>query len=196
MTLRVFLIVLTAAGLVAACGTGKTVRRSADRVGSGIGDAVTAPLEDLNLKRTEIPASLTAATVNPYDMTGMVRCESIAAEVGRLDAALGPDLDEVRKDERRWNEKGADAAANATLGAVRGTATDVVPFRSWVRRLTGAERHSKAVQAAIKAGTTRRAYLKGVGMRMNCAPPAAPAWFVPEPPPTQRAKPFSRPKRN
>ncbi|MNY69049.1 hypothetical protein D3C86_2069210 [compost metagenome] len=29
----------------------------------------------------------------------------------------------------------------------------------------------------------RRGYLKGVGMRMNCAPPAAPSWFVPAPPP-------------
>ncbi|HYF23641.1 MAG TPA: hypothetical protein VD929_09610 [Caulobacteraceae bacterium] len=195
MTVRVLTVVLIAVAL-SACGTGKTVRRGADRVGSGLSNAVTAPLEDLNLKRVDIPVSLQAAKADPYDLTGLTRCESIAAEVGRLDAALGPDLDDVRKDGRRWNEKGADAAADATLDAVRGTATDVVPFRSWVRRLTGAERHSKYVQAAIKAGTVRRGYLKGVGMRMNCAPPAAPAWFEPAPPETQRARPFSRPKRN
>ena len=48
---------------------------------------------------------------------------------------------------------------------------------------TGASRHDKAVQAAVQAGGVRRGYLKGVGMRMNCAPPAAPSWFVPAPPP-------------
>jgi hypothetical protein len=30
------------------------------------------------------------------------------------------------------------------------------------------------------AGKLRRAYLKGAGMQTNCAPPAAPSWFVPE----------------
>jgi len=35
------------------------------------------------------------------------------------------------------------------------------------------------VRKAIEAGAVRRGYLKGVGMRMNCAPPAAPSWFVP-----------------
>jgi hypothetical protein len=45
--------------------------------------------------------------------------------------------------------------------------------------LTGAEKHSKAVQSAIKAGAERRAYLKGIGMRMDCAPPAAPSWYRP-----------------
>ena len=38
----------------------------------------------------------------------------------------------------------------------------------------------KRVAEAINAGKIRRGYLKGAGMRMNCAPPAAPSWFVPE----------------
>ena len=59
----------------------------------GFRGAVTAPLEDLNIKQAEIPDVLKRAVAAPYDMGGLDRCEAIAAEVGRLDAALGPDLD-------------------------------------------------------------------------------------------------------
>jgi hypothetical protein len=50
----------------------------------------------------------------------------------------------------------------------------VIPFRGWVRKLDGAERHSKEVAAAIAAGSVRRAFLKGVGQTLGCAAPAAP----------------------
>ena len=147
-------------------------------------DAVAAPLEDLNLKQTAIPPALQRAVDNPYDLTDLTRCEGIAGEIGRLDAALGPDLDEAPPpDARSRGKKVADAAYGAGVGEVRNTTQHVLPFRGWVRKLTGASRHDKAVQAAIKAGDVRRGYLKGVGMRMNCAPPAAPSWFVPAPPP-------------
>ncbi len=49
-----------------------------------------------------------------------------------------------------------------------------------MRKLSGAERRDKRVAEAITAGKLRRAYLKGAGMQKNCAPPAAPSWFVPE----------------
>ena len=70
------------------------------------------------------------------------------------------------------------------VAEVRGETQDLLPFRGWVRKLSGADRHRKALEAAIKAGGVRRGYLKGAGMRMNCAPPAAPSWFVPEKPAT------------
>ena len=57
---------------------------------------------------------------------------------------------------------------------MRGAAADVIPFRGWVRRLTGAERYSREVAAAIAAGTIRRAYLKGLGAAAGCSAPAAP----------------------
>jgi hypothetical protein len=44
-----------------------------------------------------------------------------------------------------------------------------------VRKLTGAERHDKMVQAAILAGSVRRAYLKGLGETKGCNPPATPS---------------------
>ena len=147
-------------------------------------DAVAAPLEDLNLKRTAIPAALVRAVDNPYDMTGLDRCEGLAGEIGRLDAALGPDLDEAPPpDTRSRGKKVADAAYGAGVSGVRDTTRHVLPFRGWIRKLTGASRHDKALEAAVRAGGVRRGYLKGVGMRMNCGPPAAPSWFVPAPPP-------------
>jgi hypothetical protein len=152
-------------------------------------DAVAAPLEDLNLKQTQIPAVLSRAVADPYDVQGLGRCEGLAGEIGRLDAALGPDLDEAPPpDQRSRGKKVADAAWGAGVGEVRNTTQNVLPFRGWIRRLTGAAKHDRAVQAAIRAGAVRRGYLKGVGMRMNCAPPAAPSWFVPAPPPKPESK--------
>lgn len=143
-------------------------------------DAATAPLEDLNLKQKSIPPVLARAVADPYDVTGLNRCEPIAAEIGRLDAALGPDLDEAPPpDNRSKGKKVADAAYGAGVSGVRDTTRDLLPFRSWIRKLTGASKHDKAVAKAVQSGGVRRGYLKGVGMRMNCAPPAAPSWFVP-----------------
>lgn len=143
-------------------------------------DAATAPLEDLNIKQKSIPPVLARAVTDPYDVTDLNRCEAIAAEIGRLDSALGPDLDEAPPpDNRSKGKKVADAAYSAGVSGVRDTTRDVLPFRSWIRKLTGAAKHDKAVAKAIQSGGVRRGYLKGVGMRMNCAPPAAPSWFVP-----------------
>lgn len=143
-------------------------------------DAAMAPLEDLNLKQDAIPAVLTRAVDDPYNMEGLDRCEAIAAEIGKLDAALGPDLDEAPPpDERTRMQKIGSAAKAAGVSAVRGETEGALPFRGWVRRLTGAARHDKAVADAIRSGGVRRGYLKGVGMQKNCAPPAAPSWFVP-----------------
>ena len=59
-----------------------------------------------------------------------------------------------------------------------GAASDAIPFRGWVRKLTGAERHDSFVQAAIIAGGVRRAYLKGLGEARGCDMPAAPSHIL------------------
>ncbi len=172
---------LTAAVLLLAAGPAAAQDRGSTQTRPNLRDAVTAPLDDLNLKHVDIPDVLKRAVASPYDMTGMTRCEPIAAEVGRLDAALGPDLDEPRPpDTRTRGQKLKQAAGDAVVGAVEDETRGVLPFRDWVRKLSGAERRDKRVAAAINAGKIRRGYLKGAGMRMNCAPPAAPSWFTPE----------------
>lgn len=160
--------------LVAGCG-------AAGDFGAGVGAAATAPLDDLNLRREYIPTVLLQAEANPYDVRNLNQCSTIGAEIARLDEALGPDRDEPpAPDGSTVGERAAEAASKAALDAIREASTDFIPGRGWIRRLSGAEQHSRHVQAAIQAGRMRRAFLKGVGMHRNCAPPAAPAWFRPE----------------
>lgn len=167
---------LVSCGLLASCNAGTSISSGTQTFSSGVGGAVTAPLEDLNLKREDIPEVLLQARANPYVVTGLRRCSAIAAEIGRLDDALGPDIDAPAAEQNATMDQQAAALA---LDAVRSTATDFIPFRSWVRRLSGAAQHSREVQTAIRAGLSRRAFLKGVGMQRNCAPPAAPFDYRP-----------------
>lgn len=158
-----------------------TMRSSTDQ-DNNWGDAFTAPLEDLNLKRQTIPAILTKAISKPYDLTGLDSCEAIASEVAQLDILLGADFDEPpppANGDETLTDKGQRMANHAAVGAVRSASRSIIPFRGLVRKMTGAEAHEKEVDTAIQAGKVRRAYLKGVGMNKNCAPPAAPSWFKP-----------------
>jgi hypothetical protein len=137
--------------------------------------AATAPLSDLNLVNAEIPAALAAARKGPYAPPIDATCAGLAAEVTTLDSLLGPDLDtQVSPSNPGLVERGVEALGNAAIGAVRGSAERIVPYRSWVRKLSGAERYSKEVAAAIAAGTIRRSFLKGLGHAGGCQAPAAP----------------------
>lgn len=170
------LILSSSAGAASAASDPGTLQQK-----DGLRDAVTAPLGDVNLKRTAVPPVLIRAVENPYDVAGLTRCEAIAAEIGRIDAALGPDLDEAPPpDDRSRAKKLADAAHGAAVGEVQDRTRSVIPFRGLVRKISGAEKHDKALAAAVEAGRVRRGYLKGVGMQRNCAPPAAPSWFEPK----------------
>lgn len=134
-------------------------------------DAATTPLDDLNLVRTKIPAVLLDAKNRPYELPSDLHCAYIAAEVRALDEALGPDLDvATQKPKPNLVKRSSDAIGKVAVDTVRKSAEEVVPFRSWVRKLTGAERHSKEVTSAIAAGTVRRAFLKGVFKARGCVP--------------------------
>lgn len=137
--------------------------------------AATTPLTDLNLVRDEIPEVLQNALKSPYLKPADEGCLALTAEISQLDAALGPDLDAPESDDKpSLLDRGSDMAENTAVGALQRTAEGLVPFRSWVRKLTGAERHSKKMAAAVTAGAIRRAYLKGAGVARACVltPPA------------------------
>lgn len=137
---------------------------------SGIGAAATTPLSDLNIVRADIPEVLEQAQKGPYSLPVDQSCDAISLEVHKLDEALGADLDSLSSEsDPSLVERGADAARNAAIGALQRTAEGVVPFRSWIRKLSGAERHSRHVSAAIAAGTVRRAFLKGIGVSHGCS---------------------------
>lgn len=132
-------------------------------------DAATVPLQDLHLVHADIPTALSEALKQPYAMPENTECSALLAQVRDLDEVLGPDLDAPETDDRpSLIERGGKEAKKAAIGAIRGTTESVVPFRHWVRKLSGAERYSKKVAAAIAAGTVRRAFLKGLIASRSC----------------------------
>lgn len=177
MKFLVYLLILALAPIGCAVRSTAPVEDS----GTKFGAAVTAPLEDLNLIRVKIPEVLIEASKHPYRPLDDPSCEAISQEITELDAALGPDLDKrTSGSEDNLLGKGSDFVEESAIDAVRSTTRGVIPFSGWVRKLTGAEGHSKAVSKAVAAGIVRRAYLKGVGESQGCQAPAAPLPDVPE----------------
>jgi hypothetical protein len=143
---------------------------------SRIGDAATTPLSDLGIKRADIPSVLSKARQNPYLMPAAQSCVAIAIELHELDEVLGPDFDAPASGGKMtFMDKASGVASDQAVGAIQRTAEDLVPFRGWVRKLSGAERHSKHVSECLLAGAARRAFLKGMSAAQHCVPDAVPA---------------------
>lgn len=141
----------------------------ATKTQSGITTAATTPLSDINMVKVEIPPVLQQAKSQPYLVPDNHSCDMIRTEITQLDAALGPDLDAPgQPNAETWFDRGATLVSNSAVGALQRTAEGLVPFRSWVRKLSGAERHSKKVAASITAGLIRRGFLKGVAASTAC----------------------------
>lgn len=162
------------------------VQTSSQATEESLEGAVSAPLRDVNLLRTKIPPVLLEARAEPYGRPQPATCAQLIALITPLNLALGPDLYEKSVDENDLMAQGQ----RKLLGAVAGLAQDVIPFRGWVRRLSGAEQHDRLVRDAIIAGGVRRAYLKGLGEAKGCSPPAIPARSAdPQPVVQQNPKP-------
>lgn len=167
--MRVCLIALLA-GALAACSTPDASREKQ------IQQAATAPLGDLHLVSAEIPEVLQAALKDPYRIPADPSCAGLTTAVAALNGVLGPDLDtRATAANPGLLERGVSALGDAAVGAVRGTTESLIPYRRWVRKLSGAEKYSQQVAAAIAAGGVRRSFLKGMGQAGGCAAPAAPS---------------------
>jgi hypothetical protein len=125
-------------------------------------DVALTPLSDLNLRKGEIPPLLIAAQDDPYTLAGLTRCPLIAAAVGDLDAVLGDDIDVAQANKQRMS---AGRVAQSVAGSF-------IPFRGVIREISGANSQERKIQAAIYAGTARRAFLKGIGQQRGCRYPA------------------------
>jgi len=154
MTLRI-LFTLVALACSACSSTGPS---------GAVGSAVTAPAKDLNLVQAPIPELLQAARQAPYAVPLDRSCGNLQLSVKALDELLGPDLDAPAGPKPSTAERAGDAAGQALVKAAEGA----VPFRGWVRKLSGAERYSRQVEAAIQAGEARRAFLRGMAVGQAC----------------------------
>ncbi len=152
---------------MAACST------SSSGSSAGLSDAAMAPLNDLNLRRDEIPKLLQDIR-SPYEPIPDVSCKAIGDTVTALTIILGRDSDAEPLPEKTFGDKASQGASDMTLDGISSAMTDFIPFRSLVRDATGANRHDRRLRAAYERGVARRAYLKGVGAHLGCAPPAAP----------------------
>ena len=141
-----------------------------------VGDAAVTPLSDLNLVKAEIPPLLQQIQSQPYQIPQAYTCESLTLDIADLDAVLGADLDAPASDDKPGLvERGSNEAQDAAIGAFQRTTESVVPFRGWIRKLTGAERRSRKVAAAIAAGMSRRSFMKGLKASLNCKSESVPA---------------------
>lgn len=189
--MRALLVALPILALLGGCMTSRKdgspqIQTSAQARSESVEGAMSSPLRDVNLLRTKIPDVLLRAMADPYARPTPANCQRITALVRELNDALGDDLDEPDEN----NESLMVRSKGAALGAAAGLASDVIPFRGWVRKLSGAERHDQLVAAAIQAGGVRRGYLKGLGESRNCKPPAIPSHVLTgSPVPTQKVQP-------
>jgi hypothetical protein len=128
-------------------------------------DVAATPINDLNIKKTEIPPLLITAQEKPYDLTGLGSCAALSAAVIEIEKVVGDDID-------------ITAVANSNVQAGRVAQSVIgsfIPFRGVIREVSGASSQDRKLRAAILAGNVRRGFLKGVGLQRGCAYPARPA---------------------
>jgi hypothetical protein len=140
-------------------------------------EVVKQPLKDLNVVQDEIPDALLRAKAAPYARPQEASCHGVRVEIYELDFALGQDLDADKAADDSMSKK----IANETYNLARGAVSGLIPYRGILRRVSGAEKHARAINEALLAGAVRRSYLKGFGESLGCAYPAAPRRAEPSP---------------
>lgn len=161
-------LVLAAACIMTLAMPGAAAAQSgekADSVTEDALDAVTQPLQDLNLRSKDVPTILIIAQAAPYELAAVTGqadagdCQLIQREILQLEEVLGPDAD------RDPAEKGLANKGLQMGGSILG---GFIPFRGVVRQLSGANAEREKMDRAIYAGIARRSYLKGYAQGIGC----------------------------
>jgi hypothetical protein len=175
-----FFLVAGALLALVCCATGRTAdtRR-------GITDAAYTPLRDVNMIRPEVPLLLRHLEY-PYSTLNLTSCAAVMDEIHQYDAVLGPESYQPGPNRNVWDRSG-DFVEQQTIEAAQNTAQDLIPFRSWVRRLTGATAAEREALRAVANGQQRRTFLRGYGASLGC-----PNVIPPPPPPTPAPAPANR----
>ena len=141
-----------------------TTGASADDIDSlddapNLGEAMLTPLGDINLRKSEIPYLLQSME-NPYLMPADSSCERLMVEIDKLTQLLGKDVDDT--------DNSDGSMGRTALNAVSSTVGGLVPFRSLIRRASGAAKYEKEVEKSYRKGVARRGYLKGIAATKKC----------------------------
>ena len=137
-------------------------RSDIEKVGDTMENIGAKPLKDLNIIQDKVNPDIERIMNEPYSLQGIKTCAQYKAAIGRLTAALGPDVDspEFKKKDK--------TPAEEALSLGESAAGSLVPFSAVIRRLSGAEAKQNYAKAAVYAGSVRRAYLKGVARGKGC----------------------------
>jgi len=170
-TSGILVALATIAAALSSCATGRTAdtRR-------GITDAAYTPLRDINMIRPEVPLLLRNLEY-PYSTATLTSCAAVLDEIHQFDSVLGPESYAAGPNRNIWDRSG-DFMEEQTIQAAQNTAQDIIPFRSWVRRLTGATAADREALRAFANGQQRRTFLRGYGASLGCPniiPPPPPA---------------------
>jgi hypothetical protein len=133
-----------------------------DRVGDTLETMGEKPLKDFNLMRDKIPPELLAVMDRPYDLRGIGGCAGYKNAVNRLTAVLGPDVDSPKVTGQK------QSASEVVLGGAETVVGGLIPGTGLIRKISGAEAAQKKAQAAVLAGSLRRAYIKGMARAKGC----------------------------
>jgi hypothetical protein len=125
-------------------------------------DVAATPIDDLNLRKKNVPEVLIAAQDAPYSLRGIRTCAQLSRAITGLNAVLGDDIDVAQA-------KGRKISPGLLVKSAIGS---FIPFEGVIKEISGANAHERAVQSAIYAGSVRRAFLKGVGQARGCPYPA------------------------
>lgn len=157
------LIVIAAVGL-ALPATAQTPppRSTAEQAADSATRVATQPLRDLNMSGGGISPELEAIMKEPYSLKGLRGCADYKREIDRITKLVGPDVDSPEA------RAAPGTSTEFVLGTAESVATSLIPGRSIVRQLSGANAAEKRARAATLAASLRRAFLKGRASGLNC----------------------------
>lgn len=165
-----------AALAAASCATRPEGEDQARDQQGGFLNAAATPLRDVGIIRPDVPDLIENLTY-PYEMQGLAEgCPAVLYEIGRLDAILGDESYQPSQGRSMYARAGS-AAGDYAVDSVADAAADLVPYRSWVRRLSGARGRDRKAAAAYALGEQRRTFLRGFGAALGCP------GIIPAPPP-------------
>ncbi len=141
-----------------------TMGDAADKVGDSVQRIVERPLKDFNIMKAKPKPDLEAVMDDPYSLKGLRTCKQYRTEVAKMTRSLGPDVDAPEAGDKRRG----DSRAEFALGAGETVANSFIPGGALIRKISGADKRQKYAQAAVFAGSLRRAYLKGLMLGKNC----------------------------
>ena len=114
-------------------------------------DAVLSPLEDLNIRRREVPTLLTQID-DPYSPIADQSCKGYAVSIAELDAVLGADYDHPDVD-LSSSEKFGERAKGVSHAGINAGAGLFIPGRGVIKEATGAGPRERYNRPSINAAS-------------------------------------------